>query len=119
MSKIVPASDIGVPVPTTAPPSTDSLVCYYGAAGFTAAYDQAARVVIGTVGTLTQKTVNGVSYYDVPVAKVLPANTGSGSYGFVFTLMDSAGNESDFSPPVTESIDATVPPALGQPIILG
>lgn len=119
MSKIVPASDIGVPVPTTPPPSTDSLVCYYGAAGFTPAYDQAARVVVGAVGSLAQKTVSGLSYYDVPVATVLPANAGSGSYGFVFTLMDTAGNESDFSPAVMESIDATVPPALGTPIILG
>ena len=119
MSKIVPLKDFGVPVPTPAPDPTDHLIVYYGPKGFTPAYTQAARIDAGTVASLSQKTVNGVVYYDDPISTELPGGLGNGDYDFVFTLMDVEGDEGDFSPPITATVNTTVPPTLGAPIQLG
>lgn len=118
MSKIVPAKDVGVPVPSGTLDSTLHLIAYYGTAGFTPSYSQAQRVDLGAVSALKETTVSGVSYWDVPMASILGSSAQNGSYGFVFTLADSNGNEGDFSPAVTEAVDVTVPPTLGQAIIL-
>lgn len=117
MSKIIPAKDVGVPVPASVD-STLHLIGYYGAAGFTPSYAQAQRVDLGPVSALKTTTVGTASYWDVPIAQVLGSSAQNGSYGFVFTLADANGNESNFSPAVTESVDVTVPPTLGAPIIL-
>lgn len=122
MSKIVAVKDIGVPVPTD-PTLALALVCYYGPKGFSPQYNQSARVVVATAN-LTSKTVGtpSVSVYDFQAASALPANLPSGPYDFYFTFCDTAdgtGSESDFSPVVSETIDNSVPPTPGQPIILG
>lgn len=117
MSKIVPAKDLGIPVPTTVD-STLHLIGYYGTAGFTPSYAQTQRADLGVVSGLKTTTVSGASYWDVPIASVLGSSAQNGSYGFAFTLMDANGNEGDFSPAVAETVDVTVPLALGQPIIL-
>lgn len=117
MSKIVAIKDIGVPVPTTAPDPTDQLVCYYGPKGFSPSYTQPARVALPLSG-LSQATVNAVVYYDFPASAIPAANLADGDNDFAFTLMDSSGSESDFSPSVTETVDRTAPLALGQPIVL-
>lgn len=119
MSKTVPLKDFGVPVPDPAPPATDHLIVYYGPQGFTPSYMQSARIDAGPVSGLTQKTVNGVAYYDDPIGAELPGGLGNGSYDFVFTLMDAQGNEGDFSPAITAEVDTVVPPTLGAPILLG
>lgn len=119
MSKIAPLKDIGIPVPSPAPPSTDHLIVYYGPSPLTPSYSQAARIDAGPVSGL--KVVNdsaGVACYDDPISSELPAGL-SGSYDFVYTLMDANGNEGDFSPAITATIDTTVPPTLGQPVQLG
>ncbi|MGH8259828.1 MAG: hypothetical protein ACREUG_09070 [Steroidobacteraceae bacterium] len=118
MSKIVPPKDIGVPVPSPAPDPTMHLIAYYGAKGFTPNYAQTQRIDVGAVSSLTQKTVNGVSYYDDPIGAELPNGLASGPYDFAFTLMDASGNEGDFSAPLTVTVDTSVPPTLGQPISL-
>jgi len=119
VSKINPLKDFGVPVPSPAPADTDHLIVYYGVQGFTPSYSQAERVDAGAVSTLTTKTVNGVSYWDDPISAELPGGLASGAYDFAFTLMDANGNEGDFSPPITAMVDTTVPPTLGQPVVLG
>jgi hypothetical protein len=118
MSKTVPLKDFGIPVPTPAPPATDHLIVYYGAKGFTPSYTQAARIDAGPVSALTQKAVGTVLYYDDPISTELPGGLGNGDYDFVFTLMDAQGNEGDFSPPITATVDTVVPPTLGQPVLL-
>lgn len=118
MSKIVPAHDIGVPVPSPAPDTADHLIAYYGLVGFTPDYAQSARADLGAVSALKTATQASLTYWDVPVASVLPANSPAGAYDVRFTLMDSAGNEGDFSPAVTENL-ARPPVTLGQPVILG
>lgn len=123
MSKIVPLKDFGIPVPSPAPDPSLHLIAYYGPQGFTPAYtpavNGAGRVDAGPLSGLSQKTVNGVAYYDDPVGAQLPAGIASGAYDFYFTLMDSGGNEGDFNPPITAKVDTTVPPTLGQPVVLG
>lgn len=119
MSKIIPLKDFGIPVPTPAPAATDHLIVYYGPKGFTPAYTQAARIDAGAVSALTQTVVNGVTYWDDPISTELPGGLGNGAYDFVFTLMDANGNEGDFSPPISATVDTTVPPRLGQPVLLG
>lgn len=119
MSKLVPPKDIGVPVPSPAPAAGVHLIAYYGSNGFTPSYSQAARIDVGDTATLTQKTVNGIAYYDDPIGSELPSGLAGGEYDFVFTLMDANGNEGDFSPAFTVNVDTTVPPTLGQPIALG
>jgi hypothetical protein len=119
MSKTVPLKDFGIPVPTPAPPGTDHLIVYYGPSPLTPSYTQAARIDAGPVSALTTKTVNNVLYWDDPIATELPGGLGNGSYDFVFTLMDAQGNEGDFSPAITATVDTTVPPTLGQPVQLG
>lgn len=120
MSKVVPPGDIGVPVPSGTPDPTLHLIAYYGSAGFTPSYSQPARVDLGAISTLKTVTSGSpaVSYWDIPVSSILGSSVANGSYGFVFTLRDSNGNESDFSPPVSETVDVTVPPTLGQPVVL-
>lgn len=116
MSKVVPIKDIGVPVPAAAPPSTDSIACYFGPQGFTPSYDQAARIAL-PITSLAVVQVDGVSYYRFPLSNVLPANVPDGAEDFYFTLVEGV-KEGDFSPVVTETVDRTVPLALGQPIVL-
>lgn len=125
MSKLAPQKDVGVPVPSPAPAAGTHLIAYYGAQGFTPSYSQVARVDLGDVSTL--KTVSQsnsatppvtTTYYDLTEASILPAGTPAGNYDVVFTLMDSAGDESDFSPAVTVTLPSA-PPTLGQPILLG
>jgi hypothetical protein len=111
--------DFGIPVPSPVPPSTDHLIVYYGPTGFTPSYMQSARIDAGPVSGLSQKTVNGVLYWDDPIGAELPGGLGNGSYDFVFTLMDAQGNEGDFSPAITAEVDTAVPPTLGAPILLG
>jgi hypothetical protein len=122
MSKIVPPKDIGIPVPSPAPPSTDHLIVYYGPSPLTPSYAPTApngRIDAGPVSALAIKNDSaGVPCYDDPISSELPAGL-SGSYDFVFTLMDANGNEGDFSPAITVTIDTTVPPTLGQPVQLG
>ncbi len=118
MSKIVPAKDIGVPIPSPPPDATNHLIAYYGAPGFTPSYSQAQRVDLGAVSALKSVSQSSASYWDIPMASILGSAAQNGSYGFVFTLADANGNEGDFSPAVTEAVDVTVPLALGQPIIL-
>lgn len=128
MSKVIPIKDIGIPVPTTAPPTTDSIACYFGAQGFTPSYTQANRVVLPisalSVTQVTAAPVSGqpapvaVPYYDFPVSTILPTTSPAGPTDFYFTLVDANGSESDFSPVVTETVDRTPPPILGQPIVL-
>ena len=118
MSKIGSLKDFGIPVPSPAPPSTDHLIVYYGPSPLTPSYSQAARIDAGAVSGLSTKTDSaGVVCYDDPISQQLPTGL-SGSYDFVFTLMDASGNEGDFSPPITVTIDTTVPPTLGQPVQL-
>lgn len=119
MSKTIPLKDFGVPVPTPAPDPTDHLIVYYGVAGFTPDYTQSARIDAGPVSGLSQKTVNGASYWDDPISQELPGGLGNGSYDFYFTLQDGQGNEGDFSPKITTTVDTQVPPTLGAPIQLG
>lgn len=120
MAKIVPLKDFGVPVPTPAPDPSDHLIVYYGPSPMTPSYTQAARIDAGAVSSLSQKTVNGIAYYDDPISGELPTGgLGNGSYDFVFTLMDTEGDEGDFSSAITVTINATVPPTLGAPIQLG
>jgi hypothetical protein len=118
MSKTVPLKDFGIPIPTPAPDPTDHLIVYYGPSPLTPSYTQAARIDAGPVSGLTQKTVNNVLYWDDPIATELPGGLGNGSYDFVFTLMDAQGNEGDFSPAITATVDTQVPPTLGQPVVL-
>lgn len=119
MSKVVPLKDFGVPVPTPAPDPADHLIVYYGPAGFTPDYTQSARIDVGQVSSLSQVTQNGVQYWDDPIGRELPGGLGNGSYDFYFTLQDTQGNESDFSPKITATVDTVVPPTLGQPVQLG
>jgi hypothetical protein len=121
MSKTVPLKDFGIPIPTPAPPGTDHLIVYYGPTPLTPSYTQAARIDAGPVSALTTKTVGTppVQYWDDPISTELPGGLGNGSYDFVFTLMDAQGNEGDFSPPITATVDTVVPPQLGAPIQLG
>lgn len=119
MSKVIPLKDFGIPIPSPAPPATDHLIVYYGPKGFVPSYTQGARIDAGAVSALTQKTVNSIVYWDDPIGSELPGGLGNGDYDFIFTLMDSNGNESDFSPPITATVDTTVPPRLGQPVLLG
>lgn len=125
MSKLIAVKDIGVPVPATAPPAGTHLIAYYGSKGFTPDYAQAARVDLGDVSTLkTVSQSNGATppvtttYYDLSEASILPAGSAPGDYDVVFTFMDSAGDESDFSPAVTETLPLA-PTAPGAPILLG
>lgn len=120
MSKLIAVKDVGVPVPSPAPAAGSHLIAYYGAKGFTPDYAQAARVDLGDVSTLktVQQGSPSVAYYDLTESVILPANSAAGQYDVVFTLMDSAGDESDFSPAVTVTLPSA-PPALGQPILLG
>lgn len=118
MAKIVPLKDIGVPVPSPAPDAAAHLIAYYGPKGFTPAYDQAARIDVGPVSGLTVKNQAGVDYYDDPIGSELPTGLAGGDYDFSFTLVDTSGNEGDFSPVVTVTVDTTVPPTLGQPVQL-
>jgi hypothetical protein len=119
MSQIIPLQDFGIPIPTPAPPGTDHLIVYYGPTPLVPSYTQAARIDAGPVSALTTVTKNSVALWDDPISTELPGGLGNGSYDFVFTLMDTNGNESDFSPPITAIVDTTVPPALGQPVLLG
>lgn len=125
MSKVIPLKDFGIPVPAANADGspgldpTDHLIVYYGPKGFTPAYTQAARIDAGAVSQLTQKTVAGVAYYDDPIATELPGGLGNGDYDFVFTFMNTAGDESDFSVPITATVNTTVPPTPGAPILLG
>jgi hypothetical protein len=119
MSKTVPLQDFGIPVPTPAPAPTDHLIVYYGPTPLVPSYTQAARIDAGPVSALTTVTVNGVVYWDDPIATELPGGLGNGSYDFVFTLMDGQGNEGDFSPSITATVDTVVPPTLGTPVLLG
>jgi hypothetical protein len=119
MSKTVPLKDFGIPIPTPAPDPTDHLIVYYGPSPLTPSYTQAARIDAGPVSALTTITQNGVQYWDDPISTELPGGLGNGSYDFVFTLMDGQGNEGDFSPPITATVDTAVPPTLGQPVQLG
>ena len=122
MSKLVPPKDIGIPVPSPAPAAGVHLIAYYGPKGFTPSYlpvSPNGRIDVGDTATLTQKTVNGVAYYDDPIGSELPQGLASGQYDFVFTLMDASGNEGNFSPALTVTVDTTVPPTLGQPVQLG
>lgn len=119
MAKNAPLKDFGIPVPSPAPSATDHLIVYYGPSPLTPSYSQAARIDAGAVSAL--KVVNdaaGVACYDDPISSELPTGL-SGSYDFVFTLMDANGAEGNFSPPITVTIDTTVPPTLGQPVQLG
>lgn len=130
MSKIIPLKDFGIPVPPLskdasgntiwdpANPGQTRLIVYYGPKGFTPSYTQAARIDVGLVSTLTQKTVGAVTYWDDPISSELPSGLGNGAYDFVFTLMDANGNEGDFSPPIGATVDTMVPPRLGQPVQL-
>jgi hypothetical protein len=118
MSKTVPLKDFGIPVPAVAPAPTDHLIVYYGPSPLTPSYTQAARIDAGPVSALTTKTVGTTVYYDDPISTELPGGLGNGSYDFVFTLMDTQGNEGDFSPPITATVDTVVPPTLGQPVQL-
>ncbi len=118
MSKIVPLKDFGVPVPTAAYDPASHLIVYWGPKGFTPSYTQSARIDAGLVSALTQKTVNGTVYWDDPISQELPGGLGNGDYDFVFTLQDANGDEGDFSPPITATVDSTVPPTLGQPVQL-
>jgi hypothetical protein len=117
VSKLIPVKDIGIPVPSTAPPTTDSIACYYGPSGFKPDYGQSARVAL-PLSSLSVTTVNALQYYDFPASTVLPANLPTGAMDFYFTLVDANGSESDFSPVTTETVDTTPPPPLGQPIVL-
>lgn len=120
MSKIVPLKDIGIPVPVPAPDPSAHLIVYYGPQGFTPSYTQAARIDAGlasALSTVSQGTPP-VSYYDDPISAELPTALAAGAYDFVFTLADASGNEGDFSPPITVTVDTTVPPTLGQPVQL-
>lgn len=119
MSKVVALKDVGVPVPSPAPDVTDHLICYYGQQGFTPSYTQTQRLDLGPISGLKTANSGGQSYWDVPLSTALPAGLPNGPFDFVFTLMDSVGAEGDFSPAVTETVDTTVPPTLGQPIVLG
>ena len=119
MAKIVPPKNIGIPVPTPPPANTDHLIMYYGATPMTATYSQNTRADLSVISSLNTVTASNSSYWSVNVASYLPSNLPDGNYDFSFTLMDTNGNEGDFSPNVTEAIDFTVPPTLGQPIILG
>lgn len=118
MSKTSPLKDFGVPIPTPAPDATDHLIVYYGPSPLTPSYTQAARIDAGPVSQLTQTTLNGVAYWDDPISTELPGGLGNGSYDFVFTLMDTQGDEGDFSPAITAVVNTTVPPTLGQPVQL-
>lgn len=125
MSKVIPLKDFGVPVPTALADGTpgidptDHLIVYYGPKGFTPSYTQAARIDAGMLSSLSQKTVNGVAYYDDPISTELPGGLGNGDYDFVFTFMNSAGDESDFSAAITATVNTVVPPTPGVPILLG
>lgn len=120
MSKTVPLKDFGIPIPTPAPDPTDHLIVYYGPSPLVPSYTQAARIDAGPVSALTTKSVGTppVAYWDDPIATELPGGLGNGSYDFVFTLMDAQGNEGDFSPSITATVDTAVPPTLGQPVQL-
>lgn len=116
MSKIVAMKDIGVPVPATAVPATDKLVCYFGPKGFTPDYTQGSRIAL-PISSLALVTVSGASYYKFPLSSVLPSSVPDGEEDFYFTLQEGE-SEGDFSPVVTEVIDRTPPLTLGQPIVI-
>ncbi len=118
MAKLVPPQNVGVPLPLAAQANTDHLIMYYGSSPMTPSYSQNTRVDIGTINTVPVVVVSNTSYWSVNVASVLPTNLPNGNYDFTFTLMDTSGNEGDFSPIVTEAVNSTVPPTLGQPILL-
>lgn len=115
MAKLATAKRVGVPVPTTIPSDVTHLVCYFGAAGFTPAYDQANRIST-PLGEVPRQTVNGASYF-VFDTSVLPA-TGTG-YDLYFTLEDRSDlEEGDFSPVVSVPLDRVPPTRLSQPVVL-
>lgn len=118
MSKIAPLKDFGVPV-NAAIPTTDHIVAYFGPHPMTPSYAQAERIDLGPIsGFAAVKDAGGVDVWDLGnITADLPAGI-SGAYDFAFTNMDTNGNESDFSPVVTVTVDTTVPLALGQPVQL-
>ncbi len=118
MSKIAPLKDFGIPI-NAAIPTTDHIVAYFGAHPMTPRYTQTYRLDLGPIsGFATVKDAAGVEVWDLGnITAQLPAGL-SGAYDFAFTNMDASGNESDFSPAATVTVDTTVPLALGQPVEL-
>lgn len=115
MSKIVPSAKVGVPVPTNLAADATALVAYYGAKGFTPAYDQAARIVV-PLSSVTTVTSNGVAYWSFDTAQL--GSLAEGDYDLYFTLSDDVGNEGDFSPAVDVPLDRDPPAQLGTPVVL-
>ncbi len=120
MSLNVPLK-FGLPVPATPPAGTDHVIAYYGPSPMTPQYGQAARIDCGAISSLsTVKNSAGAEEYEVPVS--LPAGL-SGNYDFAFTYMvpmpdGSSGDETDFSPSITETVNTVIPPTPGQPVLL-
>lgn len=119
MSKIVYPKNIGVPVPSANVANTDHLIVYYGVAPLNPSYSQPERIDLGDVANISKTIIANTSYWDVNIASELPTTLPSGKYDFSFTLMDTNGNEGNFSSPVSESIDFLVPPTLGTPVVIG
>ncbi len=123
MSKIAPLKDFGIPV-NAAIPTANHIIAYYGAhpldlSNPAAVYESKARIDCGPISALKAVADSaGAQVWDLSTLSAqLPAGL-SGDYDFVFTDMDANGNESDFSPVVTVTVDTTVPPTLGQPVQL-
>lgn len=115
MAKLATAKKVGVPVPATIPSDVTHLVCYYGLAGFTPSYAQAARVEV-PIATVPRQTVSGVDYFVFDTAGLPPS---SGDYDLYFTLEDkNDSEEGDFSPVVSVPLDRIPPTKLGQPVVL-
>lgn len=123
MSQVVPMKDFGIPV-NAAIPTANHIVAYYGPANFKPAYDQAAKIDCGPISGLTVTTdTAGTKVWDISsISAKLPKGL-SGNYDFYFTdevalASGGLGNKSDFSPKITATVDTTIPPALGQPVLL-
>lgn len=115
MAKLATAKKVGIPAPATIPSDVTHLVCYYGAKGFTPAYEQAARIEV-PIATVQHQVVAGVDHFVFDTAALPPS---SGDYDLYFTLEDKNDNEEgDFSPVVSVPLDRIPPTKLGQPVVL-
>jgi len=119
MSKLAIVKKIGVKIPQPMPADVTHLVAYFGAPGFTPAYDQPARVAV-PIGDLPRVSKDGTDYFVFDPASVsasFPAT--DGEVAFAFTLADNNDNEEgDFSPLVSIPLDREPPPTLEAPVLL-
>ena len=71
----------------------------------------------GITNELVFKTRKGYNKTKDTLSVPVESELGSGAYVITYTVIDSAGNSSVASDPMTVYIDFTAPNALGEPIL--